>query len=586
MQNGRQNQKIKRKPAILVTHLYKFAPVSVIINGHGGFVMRLTNLKEKKGWLILLTTIAVILTISTSVISGILKGRNLDIGIGEIPSSGITGSIQVISFLFCILMVFIDYKNGTKRAYFCLGLMFLGCAMSIVVSKQLGNFPGLVNCLLQMFSIRLISRQFEYSDKAAIMDSVTGLRNRYGFERTFERRIWLRDKGYLAYLHLGGVTAINSKHGRACGDDLLKIVAERMKTIVGKDGAVFKMEGAEFVIMLLADSDVKGILRKVVDEVEEKIVLNAAGVPVNCYLTVNMGVVDNIEFDYDAKTMMKNADTAMNYAMLDAKNNICIYNDAIKAKSERVMELENLVKESLINEYFYLVYQPQYFVDGKKLRGFETLIRMKLPDGTIVSPGEFIPVAENSNLCLSIDDYVINRALREFRDYIRNGKESFVLSINVSAKGISVPGFAKKIIDVIDEVGFPSECLEIEITEYSLVDSVEQTMENISLLRSRNIQIALDDFGSGYTSLAEVLKLPVNLIKIDKSLIDNVVEDETNRDFVKTVIYLGHLMECEVIAEGVEDDEQLSIIKEYNCDLVQGYVWSKPLEYEDALELV
>ena len=138
---------------------------------------------------------------------------------------------------------------------------------------------------------------------------------------------------------------------------------------------------------------------------------------------------------------------------------------------------------------------------------------------------------------------------------------------------------------MIEELDFPKKCLEIEITEYSLADSIYQTIENIQKLRAEGIQIALDDFGKGYTSLAQVLRLPITLLKVDKSLIDNVESSDANKDFVKTVIYLGHVMECEVIAEGVEKEGQLEYLKDYNCDLVQGFVWSHPLPYEEAISL-
>jgi len=548
--------------------------------------MRLSNVKDKKGYLTLFTALAILFIVMLSALSGIFRGRSIHTGFGELPISGVIGCIQVVNFLLCVLMVFIDYVNGAKRAYLCIVLMLVGGMASIIVSKQVGNLPGVINCLLQIFTIYLIKKQFEINEKAAVVDSITGLSNRYGFERIIERMVWLKEKEYLVYLHLDGVVTINSKHGRSCGDELLKIVADRLKDTVGDNGQVFKIEGAEYTIILKSDCDYQDVIKRVIEAVEQKIILHEDNVLVNSYLTVNIGLVDNTELIYDAKNLMKNADTAMNYAIQDSKSKFCIYNDSIKSKVERRMEVENLIKEGLHNDYFYLVYQPQYFANSKDLRGFETLIRMKLPDGRIISPGEFIPIAENSNLCLDIDKYVLSRALREFKDYIETNGNSRMLSVNVSAKGISLPGFAKKVTDIIDEVGFNANCLEIEITEYSLVDSIDQTLENINLLRERGVKIALDDFGSGYTSLSEVLKLPVDLIKIDKSLIDNVKEDETNRDFVKTVIYLGHIMKCEVISEGVEDLEQLEIIKKYNCDLVQGYVWGKPLEYDKALELL
>lgn len=164
-------------------------------------------------------------------------------------------------------------------------------------------------------------------------------------------------------------------------------------------------------------------------------------------------------------------------------------------------------------------------------------------------------------------------------------QELCTISVNVSAKNISSEGFAEKVIDLIEKANFQPECLEIEITEYSFVESLEVTIENINKLRAHGVQIALDDFGTGYTSIAQVMNLPVNLLKIDKSLIDEIESSQKKRNLVNSIISMGHIMNCEVISEGVENKQQLDILRTYDCDFIQGYVWSKPIEYNAALEL-
>ena len=257
----------------------------------------------------------------------------------------------------------------------------------------------------------------------------------------------------------------------------------------------------------------------------------------------------------------------------------------MQKEQDNQLEAEKLILESIKNDYFYLVYQPQYEISNKKLRGFETLIRCKKPDGTIVSPGFYIPVAERSNLILEIDDYVLKRAMTEFKPILDQLTKKVTISVNVSAKNISKENFAEKIEKLISETEFPSECLEIEITEYSLAESMENTIRNIKQLRAMGVQIALDDFGTGYTSIAQLMNLPINLLKIDKSLIDDIEENQRNRDLVDSVIYMGHIMNCEVISEGVETENQLKLLNEHNCDFVQGYVWGKPMAYDDAIVL-
>ena len=145
--------------------------------------------------------------------------------------------------------------------------------------------------------------------------------------------------------------------------------------------------------------------------------------------------------------------------------------------------------------------------------------------------------------------------------------------------------FVDRVLDIISKTSFPPENLEIEITEYSFAMSMDQTVENVMRLKENGIQVALDDFGTGYTSLSQLLKLPISVLKIDKSLIDDIVTNQTNCDFVDAIIYMGHLMNCEVISEGVEYLDQLNILKEHECDFIQGFIWSKPINYDDALSL-
>ena len=172
--------------------------------------------------------------------------------------------------------------------------------------------------------------------------------------------------------------------------------------------------------------------------------------------------------------------------------------------------------------------------------------------------------------------------MKEFAGICGRDGNRITLSINVSAKSICLPNFVTTLKEKIDEVGFPAGNLEIEITEYSITDSKDVATDNLRRLRAAGIKVALDDFGTGYTSLAKLMRLPVDLLKIDKSLIDNVAKDDKNRDFVDTVIYLGHLMNGAVIAEGVEGEDQLAILRELNCDLIQGYVWGRPLAVDVA----
>ncbi len=547
--------------------------------------MGLTNFRHKTILFRVCVVLCILLIIANAVSSVKLKDEMLTLGGMQLPISSLNGCIQVVISLFCIILVLIERKKGLIWSVIILGVSVAGALRTVFASRSLMTAPGAFNAIIFIIAIFLISRQIKFSNRMAVTDNVTGLLNRYGFDRDIRKKIWFNERGRVVFIHLDGFLPVNANLGRRYGDELLTIVANRLTNVLEGKVAAYKIEGAEYALILPEDLDCEATVNKVIKSVEQTITLNKDGVPSNCYLSAFAGVADFIDNSTDADTIMKRADIAMNYAMKSGTDKYCVFNDEMKEHLERQMYVERLVKDSLRNGWFYLVYQPQYTINEKRLRGFETLIRMSAPGGVRISPAEFISIAELSDLVLDIDTFVIRRAMEEFREICYSSGNTVTVAVNISAKDIARAGFADKLLEMIDELKFPPECLEIEITEYSFAEEGNHTIENVKRLRDNQIMIALDDFGTGYTSLEQLMKLPINLVKIDKSLIDNLVRNEMTIDFVKSVIYMGHLMDAEVIAEGVEHDNQVECLKELDCDFIQGFIWGKPMEYDEAREL-
>ncbi|MCR4618790.1 MAG: bifunctional diguanylate cyclase/phosphodiesterase [Lachnospiraceae bacterium] len=537
--------------------------------------------KASKISIVICTAICVAISIASAFFA---RQSSYDFGGFSVPVSAVNGTLQAISFLSCLIMVIVDYKVGTIVSFCVLGVSIIGSLRTILVTKDLGSLPGTINSFMYVATLAIIASQLRKSKIAEVTDKLTGQINRYGFETIIHRKIRSFEKGSIVFLHLQGLTDINTNLGRNSGDFVLKTISSRIDSVIGGIGEAYKLEGSEFAIFVREGNDCEAIVKKLISDIEEKIVMHGEDTTFNVYVTCKAGIADCISKYVNPDALMKNADIAMNHALRsDVK--YCFFNEKIKKLAEREHDVEGYIKDALENKYFYLVYQPQFRLNGKKLRGFEALIRMKLPDGSFVSPSEFIAVAERSDLILKIDCFVLRRAMEEFKDILEKYDNKLILSINISAKDIALPGFADSLIHVIESIGFPKHCLELEITEYSFAKSSETTILNINTLREHDIMFAIDDFGTGYTSLAQLLNLPVNLLKIDKSLIDNICSNEANRDFVNAVIYMGHLMKCEVISEGVEDEKQLALLRELGCDFVQGYVWSKPIDYTSVFEM-
>lgn len=545
--------------------------------------MRLTHFRYKT--LLFRTCVALsILLYGLTIFVVVRVSEVIEIGNMQLPSNSVNGCIQVVLCLLCIITVLTDRKKGLIWSYIILGMSVAGSLRSVFVNHNLSTAPGTFSAIMFLIAISLISQQIKYSNKMAVTDSITGLLNRYGFDRDIRKKIWFNERGRVVFIHLDGFLPVNANLGRKYGDELLTIVANRITSVLDGKGVAYKIEGAEYAVILPESADYNSIINSLLKAIEDTITLNKDGVPSNIYLTAYAGLAEFVDSSTDADTIMKRADIAMNYAIKSSTKKYYMFNDEMKEKLEHQLYVERMIKDSLRNGYFYLVYQPQFTLEDKRLRGFETLIRMSAPGGVRIPPSELIGVAEMSDLVLDIDRFVLKRAMTEFREICYSSGNTITVAVNISAKDIARAGFADKVLAVIDEVRFPPECLEIEITEYSFVEEGSHTIENIKILRDNQIMIALDDFGTGYTSLETLMKLPINLVKIDKSLIDNLVRNEMNMDFVKSVIYMGHIMDAEVIAEGVEYENQIESLKELDCDFIQGFIWGKPMEYDEARE--
>ena len=496
--------------------------------------------------------------------------------------SGVFSSFQYAS---CLYLVRTNKKKGIITSMILIGFSILNIIRVIIFSKANLPVAGLFNMIFYMVTIIWFGLLFAKQEKDADTDIVTGLINRRGLYKQLISLIEDEKPFHLICLEIGNFKLLNDSLGHTYGDLILKKVTNLLQGYFGDKGTVVRSGGSDFAIILKITEDAERDANHILQILAEKIVLLEESEIPDCYLSVFAGISSYPADSVNYEELINYADMALEEATRKNSPNAVVFEPGMEENAKRRMELEHLIKESLKNNYFYLVYQPQYMLDGKKLRGFETLIRMKLPDGTVISPAEFIPVAEKGKHIVSIDEYVIRRAMNEFKGIVTGSNPELTISINVSARSIGSPDFPDKIKLILDQTGFPAQNLEIEITEYCMVQSVKTTVGIIKELRSMGIKIALDDFGTGYTSLNYLSQMPVNLLKLDKSLIDDIEQDRQKCEFVNAIITMGHIMGCEVIAEGVEKEMQLDKLRCNNCDFIQGYVWGKPLPYEMAKAL-
>ncbi len=540
--------------------------------------------------LVLCTIVAIVCLYCISDITRL--GSVIEFGSFVLPVVSAQGIISAILSLCCIILVFVDYKIGSRIAFGIMGFSVVTSFIPIVMIHNLAPLPGVLTMVVSLVSIIIISSFYKKSTISSLTDYITGLPNRRYYVKYVSQKLEAKESFFIAYVEVEDFKNINDVYGIQAGDYILKEIAPKLKSMMGKDEMLFKITGGIFAMILdennYAEEKLKLIIRSEVMTLPPKHGEDPS-IKKTCNVSLAAGVV-HINQDYDkernASGILRYAEIALAEARKSQEQKICFYDDSLLDSDFEQKEAEFLIKDAMAHNWFFLVYQPQYITEGKKLRGFETLIRCRKPDGSIVSPAMFIPAAEETNLITEIDDYVLRRAMTEMKPVLEASGNSFVVSINVSAKNIATENFAQKINQLIEEIQFPAENLEIEITEYSFAESRDTTIDNILTLRTLGVQIALDDFGTGYTSIAQLMKLPVSLLKIDKSLIDEIESDPVMSDMVDSIIYMGHIMDCEVISEGVENESQLEILKEHKCDFIQGFVWGKPLPFDEAKALL
>lgn len=542
------------------------------------------RLRKKRVLLIFCTVLYICLMIATILFDSKGSRVNVSFGGNTLPLSSFNGVLNACMAMLSIIMVCTDYKKGFRNSVILMSFSIISMLRPIIMVKKLTSIPGIANTLIMLIAIIILRKQLVQREKDIVTDFLTGLKNRRGLMRILAQKTKEKKPFYLLYVDLDDFKFVNDNYGHKCGDQLLRIISQRMLEICGKDAVVSRLGGDEFVLLLPELQDINGEARKVVDSIGSRMLISGKDQSVECYVTASVGIVHYPSDSTEADALLKYADIAMYQAKRSGKNKIYRFDVNMETEMLRHAELESIIKESLDKDYFYLVYQPQYDINSRRLRGFEALLRLKTGDGITVSPGEFIPVAEETDLILRIDEYVIRHALREFYELIRQGRK-VKLSINVSAKNICRYGFAVMMKEILQETVFPPEYLEIEITEYCIVQSLENAMENIRELKELGVDIALDDFGTGFASLSYLSRLSIDLLKVDKSFVDDIEKDTQSAEFVNAVISIGHLQGCKVIAEGVENPVQVEMLKSHGCDYIQGYAWGRPMSFADAIAL-
>jgi len=421
----------------------------------------------------------------------------------------------------------------------------------------------------------------------AYYDALTGLPNRVLLHDRLAKAIAgarrRKNEVALLFLDLDQFKLINDSMGHMVGDILLQDVASRLKGWAREQDTVARLGGDEFLIVL---SDVKSIpdaaiaAERLMDTMNPEFVVQGHPLNISC----SLGISVFPEHGADGGTLIKNADAAMYSAKESGRNTFRFFTDNMNAQVVERLTLENSLRLAMGMEEFFLVYQPQMDMVTGKMIGMEALLRWKHPTLGLVPPDKFIPIAENIGLIVSLGEWVLRTACGQARKWQNAGLPAISIAVNISAVQFRREGFCDLIRKALRETGLAPQYLELELTESLLLADAGVTLSVIQELKAIGLTLAIDDFGTGYSSFSYLKKFRANKLKIDRSFIHDVALNPDDAAITAAIISMAKSLKLKVIAEGVEDEAQMSFLRSHHCDEIQGYYFSKPLTADKAAE--
>lgn len=431
----------------------------------------------------------------------------------------------------------------------------------------------------QLKNIQQLNEQLLF---AAYHDSLTDLYNRSWLSTMMKVQIketTEKNKKFgILLFDIDNMKDINDSRGHNAGDELLKQVATILKLMESKTVTATRFGGDEFVLLYKNIKD-----RDEAIEISKKALrfLNAEGIGISGGISI---------FPDDSKKtedLLKFADMAKIEAKKNGKNNVACFHSLMQEKFLSKLNIETKMSKAMASRNFQLYYQPQFDAKTKELRGFEALLRWYDSDLGWISPEQFIPLAEETNLVVPLGDWVMTTALATIKEWEMKFSFNGIISVNVSPVQFVQEDFIEKLFKKIEKSGIDKKHLEIEITEGVLIDNVEDTISKLNKIREQGVGLSLDDFGTGYSSLRYLQLLPLTTLKIDKSFVSNIAEkDGFEAKLTESIISLVSKMGLNTIAEGVENEEQLKMIQKFNCRTIQGFLLGKPMPKEQCEKLL
>ena len=511
----------------------------------------------------------------------------------EISNSNVNAiffeSITFISIFNCLLLT-IKYKLE-RILIIGWALLMIGSILDVIDEVENLNIPVHIELILEngIFALGMIilsigflhvirnrDKLNEKLDFMAHHDLVTGLPNRLYITEKMKQEIQNNNTNFaVIFIDLDRFKLINDTLGHNVGDQLLQQVSTRLNDSVNRNDIVARQGGDEFLILA------KGAAKQQSQIIANRI-FEAFSTPFEfngneLYITPSMGISLYPENGAAVDELIQNADLAMYKSKEKGKNTYHIFTTSMKSETNRKIALENGLRLGIRRDEFRIHYQPKYDLQSKQIIGAEALLRWEHPELGVISPSEFIPIAEETGLIIPLGEWVLKMACKQAVEWQNYGYLPIMMCVNLSASQFLYWDLPKKVEEILSETTMDPDYLNLEITETQAMENVSESIHMMNTLKRLGISISLDDFGTGYSSLSYLKKFPIDFLKIDQSFTKGALNDHSDESIIKAIIEVAHSLKLKVIAEGIENENQLKILEDYMCDEGQGYYFSKPI---------
>lgn len=459
--------------------------------------------------------------------------------------------------------------------------------------KTLFNSQGeayrIIGSHMDITELKYYEAELEY---IAYHDSLTGLYNRLYMYETIGTRLKKIEENTsrkivdaMLFMDIDNLKFINDTLGHSFGDKFILEIAMRLLSLTNNNCELFRLNGDEFIFYIKNVSgkeEIESFASKVIDCFNQTLSIDGHVISASVSIGISLYPIDGKDVD----TLLRFADMAMYKVKQKGKNGYCFFNTLIKEEIQARVNIERHLKKALDNDEFILHYQPQIDVETKNIIGFESLVRWLSPDMGLVPPLKFIHIAEETGFIVPLGEWILRTSCQFCKNINRERNTNYKISVNISVMQLLQDNFNDMVERALKDTGLSANLLELEITESIIMESPELIVGKLKQLRQKGISVALDDFGTGYSSLAYLKNIPITTLKIDKLFIDDISSDDSNTTLTDSIISLGHKIGLTIVAEGVETTDQLKYLENNKCDMIQGYLFSKPLPPEDINKLL